>query len=337
MATLQDLRPGRRAQLAEIEARRAGEAIGRKDAEIFRQQSIVGDIGKTLNNNQLPLQERIKQGLSLLSQVSPQASQNALAKLAELDPQLTKDLTKAKAEGSLPSELDKIKETGRQSRLTQAAKPKKPGKPLPPKLQEAINTSEQSIEGVKTLQDTLQILIGEGQVGPISGRVESIKNFLGVAEPDSTEFQNFRQFLALGFAAEQNKGRPSEKDFEAADKLLGSLEKQPASALTQLSQVIGNVKANRARLFINAIEAGESEERIQALARAQGLDLGKERLIRAGARELKVPETKFRRNLELLRAFDENPELEVFKDKTIQKNMTETLNQLIQLGLEDLL
>lgn len=206
------------------------------------------------------------------------------------------------------------------------------GKPLAPSIIEQFSQSEAATQGLENLSTTMSNLIGEGQVGPISGRIESVKKVLGIADPTSDEFQSFKKFLALGLAAEQNRGRPTEPDMKAADVLIGDLRKNPSAAFNTLVQTIGSAKANRARLFLNNYTNATpgQKRRIEEIAQNQGINLQKEQLIRNLSKKSKLGEIKFRRNLELIKAAEQNPQLEIFQDPQIENSLRTTIEFLTE-------
>jgi hypothetical protein len=212
-------------------------------------------------------------------------------------------------------------------------------KPLSDKQLENITAAQASVDSVNGLKDLGIKLIEQNKLGPLTGRREQVLNALNLASPKSTEFQRTAEFLALGFAAQENRGRPTDKDQEAARQLITDMSNNPDAALGLLTKFKAAVEASQAGNLITTYDAATEAQRgpIERAIKSTGFNIQESRRLQELGRNTGLGDRNLRQGITLLKEFEKNPNLSAFKSKDIKDLMQRTLKVLKENQAEDLL
>jgi hypothetical protein len=212
-------------------------------------------------------------------------------------------------------------------------------KPLSDKQLENITAAQASVDSVNGLKDLGINLIEQNKLGPLTGRREQVLNALNLASPKSTEFQRTAEFLALGFAAQENRGRPTDKDQEAARQLITDMSNNPDAALGLLTKFKAAVEASQAGNLITTYDSATEAQRgpIERAIKSTGFNIQESRRLQELGRNSGVGDRNLRQGITLLKEFEKNPSISAFKSKDIKDLMQRTLKVLKENQAEDLL
>lgn len=225
-----------------------------------------------------------------------------------------------------------------QAKLLRALKPKSADEEkLSDKQQVDLSEAGNGVEGIKVLQNLATSLVNENRIGPLAGRKEQLLSALDLASPESAQFQNLRQFMALGLAAEQNQGRPTDADFKAAERLLARMSNNPDTAIFILLGARAQLERSRDNKILTSLAASTPGQRpaVERVAKVQNVDIAKAQKIRQLSENSGLPETKIRQGILLLKEFAKNPNLSSFSGSEVKRLMDQTMVILEENELVD--
>lgn len=335
--------------VANLWSRRFDEMGGGPERRAQQQQQIIMDAVQKAS-------QRMQAGdtmgaLEVLAPVAPAEVIQSFVKEAGLENQFGRDIAKAQQTPAQKFEIDEA--TGDIIEISGApgqATTRRAGK-MSPKMKEikeaplsqgtmdAIDLGQASVSTVRNMNELLPRLIEQNKVGPLQGRKQQVLDALGLSSKGSAEYQGMIEFFALGEAARQNKGRPTDPDRTAAEKTLAKINRNPDAALGLMAAAQGRIEADRDRTLLNQLAAATPEQlpALTRLAKQVGFDVARAKKLRTTAAAANIEPSRLQEGIILLRQFEKTPNLSSFAAPDIKRLLSETARILEETGNEDLL
>lgn len=335
--------------VANLWSRRFDEMGGGPERRAQQQQQIIMDAVRQAS-------QRMQAGdtmgaLEVLAPVAPAEVIKEFVSQAGLEEQFGRDIAKAQQTPTQKFEIDEA--TGDIIEISGApgqATVRKAGK-MSPKIKDikeapinqgtmdSIERSQASVSTVRNMNELLPRLIEQNKVGPLQGRKQQVLDALGLTSKDSAEFQGMLEFFALGEAARQNEGRPTDPDRRAAEKTLSKISRNPDAALGLMAAAQGRIEAARDNTMLNQLAAATPEQRpaLLRLAAETGFDEQRARKLKSISKLAGIEPARLQEGIILLRQFEKTPNLSSFAAPDIKRLLSETARILEETGNEDLL
>lgn len=223
--------------------------------------------------------------------------------------------------------------------LTALAPKGKDEKPLSDTQLKSIEEGANSSQAVQGLRDGMKFLLDQNKIGPITGRAEQVKNYFGLADPTSAEYQNTRGLVTLGIAKQTQGGRPSDVDAERIDRVMAEMSNRPETAFYTMAQLQSNIDTDREQNALVAESAATPEQKpaLQRAIKAAGIDIERAKKLQAVSQKAGISGRSLRTGLTLLQQFQQNPNAEYFKHPDVKAAMSRTIDALEKSNAESLL